>query len=95
MGCLQRNADEVLAVQLKVTGILVICIRNLDPHRPMATVGIDSMVAVGARNWFAKEVQADVAIFDIMGNKELQEVAAIAAQRSRLRLKSAVTKQAV
>lgn len=58
---------------------------DVDTTKPLHQYGVDSLLAVEIRNWFAKEIKADVAIFDIMGQGSIGRVAAIAARRSRLR----------
>ncbi|MCJ1386254.1 hypothetical protein MMC17_009380 [Xylographa soralifera] len=40
---------------------------DLDTTKPLHKYGVDSLLAVELRNYFAKELSADVAIFDIMG----------------------------
>jgi hypothetical protein len=83
------EAKEVVlkALIAKLSKILSVSEEKLDRSRTMAAFGVDSMVAVDLRNWFLKEVQADMAIFEIMGSKELNEVAAMATGKSMLRCK--------
>ncbi|MCJ1249687.1 hypothetical protein MMC30_006913 [Trapelia coarctata] len=52
---------------------------------PMHSNGVDSLVAVELRNWFIKELAADIAIFDIMGGTSLKAVGLLAAGRSKFR----------
>jgi aryl carrier-like protein len=47
--------------------------------------GLDSLVAVELRNWFAKNVQADVAIFDILGGSTIKALGATVASKSQFR----------
>ena len=35
----------------------------MQPHKRMESYGVDSLVAVELRNWFAKEMAADIAVF--------------------------------
>lgn len=56
------------------------------PDKPMHQLGLDSLVAVELRNWLAKEVGADVAIFKILGGAMLQGIGELAAGRSPFKL---------
>jgi hypothetical protein len=38
-----------------------------DANKLMHLYGVDSLVAMELRNWFARELRADAAIFDILG----------------------------
>ena len=58
---------------------------DVDTGKPLHAYGVDSLLAVELRNWFAKDVGADVAIFDIMGGQSIAEVGAVVAGRSRWR----------
>ena len=60
---------------------------SLDETRPMHTYGVDSLVAVEIRNWIAKEIKADVAIFDIIGGASLATVGQMVAGKSAWRKK--------
>lgn len=43
---------------------------------------MDSLIAVDVGHWFATEIKADVAIFDLMGSTSLESMGIIAATRS-------------
>ena len=58
---------------------------DVDIGKPLHAYGVDSLLAVELRNWFGKDVGAEVAIFDIMGVQSIAEVAALVAGRSRWR----------
>ncbi|KAF2266737.1 hypothetical protein CC78DRAFT_595404 [Lojkania enalia] len=51
---------------------------------PLHSLGVDSLVAVELRNWFAKEIGADIATFEILGNFSVDDLAALAVSKSRL-----------
>lgn len=55
------------ALMAKLSETLSILVEELDLNKQMHTYGVDSLVAVELRNWFAREWSADVAIFDILG----------------------------
>ena len=43
---------------------------------------VDSLVALELRNWFAREVGADVSVFQILGNESINDLGLKAAGRS-------------
>jgi hypothetical protein len=43
----------------------------LEPHRPLATYGIDSLVAVELRNWARRELAIEVSGLEVVGAKTL------------------------
>jgi hypothetical protein len=78
------EAGSIVAEALakKLSESLVIPVSEVDPGRPLHFYGVDSLVAVELRNWFAKELHADVAIFEILGNRGCDDLGAWAATRS-------------
>lgn len=58
---------------------------DIDTAKPLHAYGVDSLPALELRNWFAKEMGADVAIFDIMGTASFEAVALVVVGKSRLR----------
>lgn len=55
---------------------------DLDTAKPLHAYGVDSLLAVELRNYFAKELSADVAIFDIMGGMSIDAVSVTVAKKS-------------
>lgn len=72
------------ALMRKLSKALAVPLENLDPTKAMHVYGIDSLVAVELRNWFAQALDADVAIFDILGSASFEDVGALVARKSRL-----------
>lgn len=56
---------------------------DIDTTRPMHYYGVDSLIAVELRNWFGKDMSADVAIFDILSGASISTVSLIVAGRSK------------
>lgn len=89
-----RNAasDEVAAMlvtdwfKTKIAQIVGIQEVDVDPEKPVHTHGIDSLVAIDLKNWFAREIKAEVPVFVLLGNKPLVDVAREAARSSGCRL---------
>lgn len=58
---------------------------DIDTSKPLHAYGVDSLLAVELRNYFAKELGADVAIFDLMGGASFAAVGMTVASQSRYR----------
>ncbi|GFF87206.1 hypothetical protein IFM53868_05068 [Aspergillus udagawae] len=82
-----KSLEEVSCViaqsmKTKLSRMLSISADELDLDKPIHQYGVDSLTAVELRNWFAREMRADVAIFDILGGTSIASVVALAAGRS-------------
>ncbi|KAF7179631.1 hypothetical protein CNMCM7691_008680 [Aspergillus felis] len=82
-----KSLEEVSCViaqrmKTKLSRMLSISADELDLGKPIHQYGVDSLTAVELRNWFAREMRADVAIFDILGGTSITSVVALAAGRS-------------
>lgn len=67
---------------LKTAKILAIPIEDIDVHRPLHAHGVDSLVAVEIRSWLLKEMDADVAIFEILGNASISDASVTILKKS-------------
>lgn len=56
---------------------------DVEMHQPLATYGVDSLLAVELRSWIAKEFLADIAVFEISGGSTFSTVGMLVAARSR------------
>jgi hypothetical protein len=81
-----NEAGDIVVEALvgKLSKALAIPTKDIDITKPLHAYGVDSLLAVELRNWFAKEVRADVAVFDIMGGSSIVSVGALAAGRVQL-----------
>lgn len=81
------GAGEVVVEGLaqKLSKVLSIPPGDIDTSKPLHSYGVDSLLAVELRGWFAKELKADVAIFEIMGGASFAAVAAAVASKSSFR----------
>ena len=66
----------------KLARTLSISTEDIDLSKPMHRYGVDSLVAVEIRNWFVKEVGADVAVFEILSGQSLVGIGRLSASRS-------------
>lgn len=51
----------------KIANVLATPLESILPSNPLSAYGLDSIVAVEFRKWFRKEIQVDIALFDILG----------------------------
>ena len=56
----------------KMSKILGLPLANIDTGKPVHAYGVDSLIAVELRNWLLRQMQADVAVFEILGNASLE-----------------------
>ena len=70
------------ALMTKLSALLGIAVTELDSSRPIHLYGVDSLVAVELRNWFANKIKADVAVLHILGNTSTEALGLIAAEKS-------------
>ncbi|EDN95526.1 hypothetical protein SS1G_11404 [Sclerotinia sclerotiorum 1980 UF-70] len=57
---------------------------DIETQRSIHTYGVDSLVAVDLRYWLAKEMKADLSIFEIMGDDSLGKLSWLIAKRTTL-----------
>ncbi|KAL2818527.1 hypothetical protein BDW59DRAFT_165475 [Aspergillus cavernicola] len=82
-----KSLEEVSGIiaqrmKTKLSRMLSISADELDLDKPIHQYGVDSLTAVELRNWFGRELRADVAIFDILGGTSIASVVALAAGKS-------------
>lgn len=56
---------------------------DIDTSKPLHVYGVDSLLAVELRNYFAKELSADVPVFDITGGASFEVVGMTVARKSQ------------
>lgn len=62
------------AFKSKIKAALQVSGDTLDETTPLIDMGVDSLVAVEIRTWFAQEVGADVAVLKILGGPSIHEL---------------------
>jgi KR domain/Phosphopantetheine attachment site len=72
------------ALMHKLSKALAVPLENLDPAKAMHMYGVDSLVAVELRNWFAHALDADLAVFDILGGASFDDIGVLVAGKSRV-----------
>lgn len=81
------------ALKRKLAATLSLSADEIQTSAPMHSYGVDSLVAVEIRNWFAKELKADIAIFDILGGSTVATVSSLAASKSRFKKAESLAEQ--
>lgn len=81
-----REAAEVIAQCLmqRISKALAVPLKNLDMDKSVNNYGVDSLVAVELRNWFETKLQAEVAVFEILGNVTFGDLAVLVAGKSQM-----------
>lgn len=81
-----EEAEKVVleALLLKLSRVLSVDVSNLDAGKPLHAYGVDSLVAVELRSWIAKELKAEVSVFDMTNASSISQVATTAAEKSKL-----------
>ncbi|KAL4745177.1 hypothetical protein BDW72DRAFT_198893 [Aspergillus terricola var. indicus] len=79
-----QEAADVIAESLmqRLSKAIGVPLKNLDATKPMNQYGVDSLVAVELRNWFKWKLDADVAVFEMLGKMTFEEMGRIAAGKS-------------
>ena len=72
------------AIINKLSKLLAMEVADISPERPVGAYGMDSLISVELRNWMSVQLEAAIQQFELMGAKSIQELAGMAAERSRL-----------
>lgn len=77
---------EVITIEglvVKVAKALDVDKGLIDTGKPLYTYGVDSLAAVELRTWLRRDVGAEIAVLDILGNGSVVDLGRMAALRSR------------
>jgi hypothetical protein len=72
------------ALRRKLCRILGLSVNEIEISHQIDSFGVDSLVALELRNWLSKEIQADIAVFELLGGATFERVGKIAATRTEL-----------
>lgn len=85
VGSTEEAADIIAqAIMQRLSKSLGVPLENLDPSKEMHTYGVDSLVAVELRNWFKWKLEAELAVFEILGKATFESIGAVVAGRSQV-----------
>ncbi|OJJ97005.1 hypothetical protein ASPACDRAFT_63311 [Aspergillus aculeatus ATCC 16872] len=81
-----RTTSEAVEIALqatreKVAIMLSVPVNEIDVDKAIHQYGVDSLAAVELRNWFSRELQAEIAVFDILGGASIASVVRLAVGR--------------
>lgn len=87
---LKEEAAKIVREELvgKLSKALSISQEDIEVSKTLQTYGVDSLLAVELRNYFAKDFNADIAVFDITGSASFEDVSLTVAKKSRFRQES-------
>ncbi|OQE31225.1 hypothetical protein PENSTE_c001G09701 [Penicillium steckii] len=71
------------ALAAKLAQVLVISIEDMDPSITVASLGLDSLVAIEIRNWIAREANANVQVLELLSSGSLIALAEIILNKSQ------------
>lgn len=82
----ETEAANIIANALmqRLSNALAVPMKNLDSSRPMHIYGVDSLIAVELRNWFNQKLDADIAVFEILGEVTFRDIGFLVAGKSKL-----------
>ncbi|KAL8727064.1 MAG: hypothetical protein Q9166_006307 [cf. Caloplaca sp. 2 TL-2023] len=72
------------AVAGKLAKAMMVDVGEIDINRPVASYGVDSLVAAEMRNWCFKELKADISVLELLSGKSISVLAEQVAGRSTL-----------
>ncbi|KAF3398157.1 Compactin diketide synthase mokB [Penicillium rolfsii] len=72
------------ALATKLAQVLVISLEDMDPSITVASLGLDSLVAIEIRNWIAREANANVQVLELLSSGSLMALAEIILNKSRI-----------
>ncbi|TGJ79410.1 hypothetical protein E0Z10_g9357 [Xylaria hypoxylon] len=80
-------AGEVVAEALKakLCKILGLEVQERTINEKMDSFGVDSLIALEVRNWLAKEMRAEMAVYEILGDVKLIDTGLAVAKKSEFR----------
>lgn len=84
---------DCFAAKLRL--ILQLSDQDLDPDAPLVELGIDSLVAVGVRSWFLKELKVDIPVLKVVGGASIAELCQTALEKLPEGLLSGIGKEGV
>lgn len=71
------------ALAAKLAQVLVISLEDMDPSITVASLGLDSLVAIEIRNWIAREANANVQVLELLSSGSLMALAEIILNKSQ------------
>lgn len=78
-------AAEIMCAALvqKLAKSLMVSVEDIEPSRPISRYGVDSLLAVEIRSWLFTEVQADISVFELLGNVPISALVKVILGKSK------------
>lgn len=84
-GSLAEAANAVAnGIAAKLCKALSLPLLSFDVSQPLHVYGVDSLIAVEMRNWFTQTLEADVAVFEILGGSTAETLGRAVAEKIRV-----------
>jgi hypothetical protein len=79
------NASEIVqnALVRKLAKSMMMEVEDIEISRPISNYGVDSLLAVEIRSWLFAEVQANISVFELLGNIPMIALARKIASKSK------------
>lgn len=68
----------------KVSAILMVPQDEMDPAKPIAGYGLDSLVAIEIRNWITRELDASLQVLELLTSSSIMNLAETILEKSKL-----------
>ncbi|KAG9254197.1 uncharacterized protein F5Z01DRAFT_622595 [Emericellopsis atlantica] len=85
---LRQDLDVSVAKEVVCTGLMQtlakamnMLFEEMDPRKQPSAYGVDSLVAVGVRNWVYTNCNVQVSVFEILSEKTIQQLSAVIVER--------------
>jgi hypothetical protein len=77
------DAAEIVCTGLmhmlaKATNVLF---EEMDAHKPPSAYGVDSLVAVGVRNWVLTNLSVEISVFEVLSDRALADLATLIVEK--------------
>lgn len=82
--CIDSGVEIIsAALATKLARELMMAVEDIDLSKPVTAYGVDSLTAVEIRAWSLRELQADISIFDIVGNASIPSLSSVIVNNSK------------
>ncbi|KUJ07891.1 reducing type I polyketide synthase [Mollisia scopiformis] len=71
------------ALKAKVSKLVGVNVEEHTVDDRMESFGVDSLVALELRNWISKEMHADIAVYEILGDAKLSDIGLMVARKNQ------------
>ena len=82
----QQEAHDLIQDELvkKIAKAIMIDGKDIDTSKALHHYGVDSLVAVGVRNWILRELKSDISVFEILAEHPMAELVGVVVRRCKI-----------